>query len=331
MSIARGLRRRPRRSIGFVLFDGVAALDLVGPADAFGAANDRLVSQGKTPLYEVDLFGVGKRRCRAESGIVLEARAELTALRDCDTLIVPGGSGLREERVAEKVASAVLGAKNVRRVASVCTGIYGVAPSGLLDGRRVTTHWRFADEVQARFPRLRVEADMIYVRDGRFATSAGVTAGIDLALALIEEDAGPEVALAVARELVVYLRRSGGQSQYSTPLKLQVDSRDPIREVAAFIAQNLDRDLSVERLAAKVHLSPRQFSRRFAELLGVAPAGFVAEQRLEAARRLLEEPRATVEEVARATGFRSADVFRRAFERRFGVGPRDYRSRFAAR
>ncbi len=254
-----------------------------------------------------------------------------TLCLDCDTLIVPGGSGLREGRVGEKVANAVLRAKHARRVASVCTGIYGLAPTGLLDGRRVTTHWRFAEDVQARFPLLRVEADAIYVRDGCFATSAGVTAGIDLALAMIEEDAGPARSLAVARELVVYLRRSGGQSQYSTPLKLQIASTDPIREVTAFIAENLDRDLSLERLAAKAYLSPRQFSRRFSELLGVAPASFVLSVRLDEAKRLLGEERASVEEVALATGFRSADVFGRAFERHFGVGPRDYRARFGTR
>ena len=324
-------RSRRRRTIAFALFDGVAALDLVGPADAFAAANDLGTSPGKDPLYELQFLGVGKRRFRAESGISFEAHAELDALPECDTLIVPGGSGLREGRVGEKVASAVLRAKHARRIASVCTGIYGIAPTGLLDGRRVTTHWRFAEDVQARFPRLRMEADAIYVRDGRFATSAGVTAGIDLALGLIEEDAGPALALAVARELVVYLRRSGGQSQYSTPLKLQIASTDPIHEVTAFIAENLDRDLSIERLAAKAHLSPRQFSRRFSELLGVAPASFVLSMRLDEAKRLLGEERASVEEVALATGFRSADVFRRAFERRFGVGPRDYRARFGAR
>ena len=216
----------------------------------------------------------------------------------------------------------------VRRIASVCTGIYGLAPTGLLDGRRVTTHWRFAADVKARFPRLDVDPDAIYVRDGRFATSAGVTAGIDLALALIEEDHGPGLALAVARELVVYLRRSGGQSQYSTPLKLQAASTDPIHDVAAFVVENLDGDLSVERLAARAHLSPRQFSRRFTEALGVAPASFVSERRLDEAKRLLGEERSSVEAIASATGFRSADVFRRAFERRFGVGPRDYRARF---
>jgi transcriptional regulator GlxA family with amidase domain len=322
--------RRPRqRTVSFLLFDGVASLDLVGPADAFAAANDLRAAEGKHAAYRIVTLGVGKRRCAAESGVLLEAHAELGSLAGCDTLIVPGGAGLRERTIGRRVADAVLRAKRTRRIASVCTGIYGLAPTGLLDGRRVTTHWRFVEDVKARFPRLLVEADAIYVRDGRFATSAGVTAGIDLALCLIEEDCGPKLALAVARELVVYLRRRGGQSQYSTPLKLQMASTDPIRETAAFIAENLDRDLSIERLAARAHLSPRQFSRRFVELLGVAPATFVADRRLDEAKRLLGEERATVDDVASATGFRSADVFRRAFERRFGVGPRDYRARFA--
>jgi transcriptional regulator GlxA family with amidase domain len=321
-------RRLRPRDVAFLVFDGVAALDVVGPADAFAAANELRVAKGKLGPYRVLTLGVGKRRCVTESGLSFEAHAELEALTGCDTLVVPGGAGLRERRVNERVVDAVSSAAKVRRIASVCTGIYGLAPTGLLDGRRVTTHWRFADDVKERFPRLRVEADAIYVRDGRFATSAGVTAGIDLALALIQEDCGPELALAVARELVVYLRRSGGQSQYSTPLKLQTASSDPIHEVAAFIVENLDGDLSLEQLAARAHLSPRQFSRRFTEVLGLAPATFVSERRLDEAKRLLGEERASVEAVASATGFRSADVFRRAFERRFGVGPRDYRERF---
>jgi transcriptional regulator GlxA family with amidase domain len=217
----------------------------------------------------------------------------------------------------------------MRRVATVCTGIYGLAPTGLLDGRRVTTHWRFARDVARTFPALRVEDDAIFIRDDRFYTSAGITAGIDLALALIEEDCGRTLALAVARDLVVYLQRAGGQAQYSELLQLQTRSSDRFSELISWMLGHLAQDLSIEGLAARVNLSPRHFSRRFALEIGQPPADFVTELRLDAARHLLDQSRTAIEQVATTVGFRSADVFRRAFERRFGLAPSAYRLCFS--
>ncbi len=192
----------------------------------------------------------------------------------------------------------------------------------------MTTHWRFADDVQSRFPKLRVEPDRIHVQDGKFHTSAGVTAGIDLALALIEQDLGSELALGVARELVVYLKRRGGQSQYSAPLQLQAASVDRFEELGAFIREHLHEEISVELLAHRAALSPRQLTRRFTQATGRSPAAYVLELRIEEARRLLLDGSSNVGEIATSLGFKSDDVFRRAFERRYGLGPREYRARF---
>jgi transcriptional regulator GlxA family with amidase domain len=219
---------------------------------------------------------------------------------------------------------------DIRRIASVCTGIYGVAPTGLLDGRRVTTHWKYADDLAARFPGLKVDANPLYIRDGKFYTSAGVTAGIDLSLALIEEDFGPQVALAVARELVVYVKRPGGQEQFSEPLKFQVASSSRFADLAAWMVGHLDRDLSVDVLAERINLCPRQFSRRFRDEFKSTPAAFVQRLRLDEARKRLSAPDGTVESVADSVGFHDPDSFRRAFVQRFGVAPQHYRGRFVA-
>jgi transcriptional regulator GlxA family with amidase domain len=211
----------------------------------------------------------------------------------------------------------------------MCTGLYGLAPSGLVDGRRVTTHWNFAADIAARFPKLRVEPDAIFIKDGPIYTSAGITASIDLALALIEEDFGNPLALAVARDLVVYLKRSGGQRQYSEPLRFQARAGDRFADLAAWLVDHLDEDLGVETLAARVGMSPRQFNRRFKTAFGAAPGHHVETLRLDAARERLIGARASIEQIAAAVGFRSDDAFRRAFDRRFGLSPTDYRRRFA--
>jgi transcriptional regulator GlxA family with amidase domain len=206
-----------------------------------------------------------------------------------------------------------------------------LAPTGLLDGRRVTTHWRFADDVAARFPALKVDRNALFIRDGAFYTSAGITAGIDLALALIEEDHGAHIALSVARELVVYLKRPGGQEQYSEPLQFQVQSSDRLSDLIPWISSHLRRDLSVEILARRANLCVRHFSRRFRKVFGLPPAEFVQNVRLDEARQRLSSRNNSVRIIADSVGFSSADSFRRAFERRFGVSPTTYRGRFEAR
>jgi transcriptional regulator GlxA family with amidase domain len=246
-----------------------------------------------------------------------------------DTLVIPGGCAMRETKTAAKVAAWISSrSSRTRRIAAVCTGVYGLAATGLLNGRCVTTHWRYAQDLAQRYPALLVDSGAIFLKDGPFYTSAGITAGIDLTLALIEEDYGLSVALAVARDLVVYLKRSGGQEQYSEPLQFQTQSTDRVADLAAWIMSNLQQDLSVERLAAKAKLGPRHFSRRFQRAFGTTPAAFVQTLRMEEARRRLTGEHDTIERVAISVGYRSDDVFRRSFERRFGVSPSVYRNRF---
>jgi transcriptional regulator GlxA family with amidase domain len=219
-------------------------------------------------------------------------------------------------------------AQAARRVASVCTGAFLLAACGLLDGRRAVTHWRSCARLQQRHPAVRVEEDRIYLRDGKVWTSAGVTAGIDLALALVEEDLGRDLALAVARHLVVFLKRPGGQSQFSTMLAAQ-SAGDDFARLHDWIATHLDADLRVEHLAAAAGMSPRHFARVYAERMGRTPAKAVEAMRIEAARRALEESGAPIEAVARRCGFGDEERMRRSFLRRLGVGPRAYRARFA--
>lgn len=314
--------------IGIIGYDGLTALDLVGPADVF-ASVPRDPEPGRPAPYEIVTLGARGRTFTTDSGLAFRASRTLETAPALDTLIVPGGAGLREPRLNARVAAWVKArAGRFRRVVSVCTGIYGLAPTGLLDNRRVTTHWAFAADVARRFPRLRVEADALFVKDGPFYTAAGVTSGIDLALALVEEDFGPQVALSVARMLVVYLKRAGGQEQYSEPLRFQTRSEDRFSELAAWMAGHLHEDLSVETLAARACVSGRQFARRFKRSFGTTPAAFVEDLRLNESRRLLASGTSPVESVAGTVGFRSSDSFRRAFERRFGITPTGYRSRF---
>jgi len=245
---------------------------------------------------------------------------------------VPGGRGLRQSNAAVKLSAWIVKrANSIRRIATICTGIYGIAPSGLLNGRTVATHWKHTTDLAKRFPKLKVDASSLYVKDGKFWTAAGVTAGIDLSLGLIEEDFGPEVALSVARELVVYMKRPGGQEQYSEPLQFQLQSRSRFADLLPWMVGHLDADLSVEALAERIALCPRQFSRRFTEEFGSSPAAFVRRLRLDEARQRLSAPDCTVEGVARSVGFSDADNFRRAFERCFGIAPSAYRGRFTTK
>jgi transcriptional regulator GlxA family with amidase domain len=321
----------PRR-IGFLGFDGVQSLDLFGPADAFTSdafeATGPLGDSDRRP-YDVVVIGVHARRFTTSAGIVLQADATLSSSVALDTLIVPGGRGLRRPGVADAAAKWIVArGHRIRRIASVCTGIYGLAPTGLLDGRRVATHWSAVHDVARRFPRLQVDPDAIFVKDGPFYTSAGITAGIDLAMAMIEEDCGADAALAVAREMVVYLKRPGGQQQFSEPLRFQVESADRFTDVIMWIKSHLRSDLSVSILARRAFLSPRQFARAFKDRFGFTPGAFVEDIRVAEAARRLAVRNVRIDLVADSVGYGSEDVFRRAFERRFGVSPSSYRARF---
>jgi transcriptional regulator GlxA family with amidase domain len=215
----------------------------------------------------------------------------------------------------------------VRRLGSICSGAFLLAETGLLDGRRATTHWAHAKEFTARFPKVLLDPDPIWLRDGNIYTSAGVTAGMDLALALVEEDLGSKVALAVARQLVLFLRRPGGQSQFSRLLEAQASARGPLREVLVWAVENLDKDLSVENLALHAAMSRRNFTRVFTAELGKSPAHYIEQLRIEAARQLLEDSWENLEQIAAASGFSSAELMRRAFLRLIGTTPSEYRER----
>lgn len=307
------------------IFAGVQALDVTGPAEVFSIAA-RLGAHG----YEIELTAAGGSPVRTSSGLQLTPQRALSSVRGgLDTLIVPGGQGTRQAlEHSELIGWIARTAPRARRVASVCTGAFLLAEAGLLDGRRVTTHWSACEALGRRYPALTVEEDPIFIRDGEVWTSAGVTAGIDLALALVEADAGNDAALAVARQLVMFVRRPGGQAQFSAQLAARVADRHPLREVQEWIPDNLGSDLNVEALAERAHMSPRNFARAFKREIGITPAAYVERARIERAQQLLQNPRAAIKDVALQCGFGSEDRMRRSFQRRVGVGPAGYRDRF---
>jgi len=321
---------RPKHIV-IVGYDDITSLDLSGPLEAFSSAFLEDSSSNPQPCYKVTIAALGAKTFSSVSGLRMTATCFLSSLRHIDTLLIPGGRGVRLSPCGPKLADWISRRANgIRRMASVCTGVFAIAPTGLLDGRRVTTHWKFAAELASRFPALKVDANALYIRDGKFYTSAGVTAGIDLSLALIEEDFGPRVALAVARELVVYMKRPGGQEQFSEPLKFQVATTSRFADLAAWMRGRLNKDLSVEAMAEHINLCPRQFSRRFRLEFNSSPAAFVQRVRLDEARKRLSDPGSSVKRVAASVGFHDPDSFRRAFMHRFGVAPTHYRSRFVA-
>lgn len=317
------------RNIGYLVYDGVQALDIFGPLDAFAEANALL--ERKRPPYRNILVSMSGKAVTTASDVTIGVH---TSARECprlDTLIVPGGAGSRPHLIPESVVGwlAAQGKQGVR-LGSICTGLFILARTGLFDGKRVTTHWQHADEIRMAFPALRLDIDALFIREGRMFTAAGVTAGIDLALALIEEDHGPHIAAEIARHLVMYVKRAGGQKQYSSLLAQQTHAPERFAELLPWMAEHLAADLTSASLAARVHLSERQFRRRFQTTFGDTPTRFIERMRMERARDWLADSFHTVEKIAQLTGFESADVFRRAFERHFGVSPREYRNRFGA-
>ncbi|MFC8506488.1 GlxA family transcriptional regulator [Streptomyces sp. NPDC057411] len=321
--------QRPRRVVLFVLFDGVQSLDVTGPMEVFaGAAR----AAGGPEAYTVRTASLDGRPVRTHSGLRLvpdTTLAEAVAGGPPHTLLVPGGEGTRLMDPALVDWLRTHGPRPERLV-SVCTGALLLAEAGLLDGRRATTHWIACEHLARRHPAVLVDPDPIFVRDGRIATSAGVTAGIDLALALVEEDLGRDVALTVARHLVVFLRRPGNQAQFSAQLAAQTARREPLRELQHWITTHPDQDLSVEALAARARLSPRHFARAFQAETGTTPGRYVDRVRLEHARRLLEDTTQGVEEVSRAAGYGTPEAMRRAFLKALATAPAEYRRRFRA-
>lgn len=323
-------RLHTSRKIAIVAFPDAQILDITGPSEVFA-----LAARFAPHAYSVELLSTDGGEIRTSGGLTLEAHHPLETHspqglnHPPHTLIVAGGIGVREALADEHLLGwLTTTAPRAKRVASVCTGAFLLAQAGLLDGRRATTHWSACQLLAKRHPSIQVDPNPIFVRDGNVYTSAGVTAGIDLSLALVEEDLGHQVALRVARELVLFVRRPGDQAQFSTSLAGQAADIKPLRELQAWMSDNLHADLSVQALSERVFMSQRNFARVFASQTGVTPARYVESLRLERARALLEDGERPIQQVAAACGFGTVETLRRAFARRLGVAPGEYRQRF---
>jgi transcriptional regulator GlxA family with amidase domain len=318
----------PIRIIDVLTYPAVQLLDVTGPVQVFASANMQITDAGGPPPYLLKVVSQGGGRATASAGVEL-ATDPLTQPTDAlDTLLVAGGEGA--EAAAEDpvlVDWVRQRASKARRVASVCTGAFLLAAAGVLDGRRAATHWMYCAKLAQRFPTIRVEPDPIFVCDGPVWTSAGVTAGIDLALALVEQDLGRTVALAVARYLVVFLKRPGGQAQFSAALALQA-ADDRFAALHDWISRHLATELSLAALANQAGMSERSFSRHYAEATGQTPARAIERLRVEEARRLLSETRLPVKRISQRCGFGSEETMRRSFLRLLSVTPQDFRDRF---
>src|SRR5438132_2412066 len=317
--------------IGFVGFEGVTASNFVVPADIFAAAALDDGYRNRIPCYQICTIGLNPEPFRAGSGMIFKAQETLQTAVDLDTVVILGGKGLHQPEISEKISDWIVERANrMRRIAAICTGIYGLASTGLLDGREVTTHWRFANDVARRFPKLRLDHKRPLVKDGPFYTSSSLTAAIDLSLDLIEEDYGRHIALSAAQELGTPLTHRNGQHEFWKPCIFDSQPTDRFAELVAWIMRNLNGDLSVNALARRACMSPSHFNRAFKSVFGSTPADFVENLRLNEARRRLSVPKRTLDTIAASVGFSDRDAFRRAFERRFGAKPRNYLSKFGS-
>jgi transcriptional regulator GlxA family with amidase domain len=320
----------PKR-IGFLGFDGVAASELTRAADVFAAVTLDGGYGNRISCYQITMIGFASECFRAESGIVFWPDSTLETVSELDTIVIPGGDGLRRRLVGERIVDWVLASVNqTRRVAAIGAGIYGVAPTGLLDGREVTTHWRYANDVARCFPNLRVDPRRHLVKDGVFYTSSGFCAATDLSLALIEEDYGRHIASVIAQEFVSAPTNGNGHYKLPSPFVFDSQPADRFAELIPWIMRNLHEDLSVITLARRACMSPSHFNRAFKSVFGSAPGEFVETLRINEAKRRLSVPKRTLETIAASVGFSDAQTFRRAFERRVGAKPRSYLKNFNA-
>ncbi|MEU2630885.1 MULTISPECIES: GlxA family transcriptional regulator [Kitasatospora] len=318
-----------QRRVVVVVYPGAQALDITGPIEVFDTANRR--RPGEEGEYRIEIVSPRAPRVRTSTGIVIEAEPLGTGEGPIDTLVVPGGWSLPEALADRELVSWIgRAAGRSRRVVSVCGGAFLLAEAGLLNGRRATTHWAFCDELARRYPEVAVDPDPIFVWDGTYATSAGVASGIDLALALVEADHGASFALEVARFLVLFFKRNGGQSQFSTILEAQLADRPPIRAAQEWILENLEQPLPVPEVAQRANMSVRNFARVFRREVGTPPGQYIEQMRIARARKLLESTELPVGQIARRCGFASAETFFRSFGRTLELTPNEYRRRFQA-
>ncbi len=332
-------RQNPKpRNIIILTYEGGMMLDVVGPADVFAVASQYIAamrkgSASRLETYKVELVALEAGPVRLSNGIEMVAtRSYRDITGPVDTLILAGGNERSILEIENDPGFATWlkrKARTVNRLASVCTGAFLLARTGLLDGHRATTHWAWCDRLAAEHPQVSVMEDAIYVKSENLYTSAGVSAGIDLALALVEEDLGRNVAMHIARQLVLFLRRPGGQSQFSVHLAAQSVKTDRFENLLTYISEHPDTDLSVATLSSQVAMSPRNFARLFREQVGETPAKYVERVRLDAARRRLEEANDKVEAVALATGFGTAETLRRTMKRHMATTPEAYRASFS--
>jgi len=319
------------RSIGIVAFSGAEVLDITGPYEVFSFANMILQKEGVTQeaAYTISVLAERPGPVVTMTGLQIIADQSFSDIdTSLDTLLIPGGDPqilLANTQVVELINDME---PKVRRLVSVCTGAFLLAESGVLDGYKATTHWNYCTEFTEKYPRVNLQPDRIFINEGNITTSGGITSGIDLALALVEEDWGQKIALAVAQFLVVYLKRPGGQSQFSRYLTREASKHSGIRDLQSWIIQNPEEDLRVDSLSNRMAMSSRNFSRLFLSETGMTPAKFVEMSRIDAARNLLELTKVSIETIADRSGFKDSENMRRAFIRKLGVNPREYRKRF---
>lgn len=317
------------RVVEVLAYPSVKLLDVTGPVQVFATANSLMKQGGKPEPYVIRVVADGGRQVEASGGLALAVHPLPSTGAELDTLVVAGGEGVGDAAANAKLLVWLRQRSGkARRTASVCTGAFLLAESGLLDGRRAVTHWAFCDDLARRFPFIQVEPDPIFIRDGSIWTSAGITAGIDLALALVEEDLGRSVALAIARYLVVFLKRPGGQAQFSEFLSLQ-SNENKFGPLHDWVSRHLAEDLSLGVLAERAGMSERSFSRHYAEETGRTPARAVERLRVEGAKHLLSETRLPVKRISQRCGFGSEETMRRSFLRLLTITPQDYRARFS--
>jgi len=311
----------PKR-IGLVGFDNVTALHLIASSDSFTAAALDDGYGNRIPCYEVCTIGVNSDRFQTEGGFSLEAQTTINDAPELDTIIVAGGKGIFDDDTDQRMSKWLLSRVNeIRRIGAVCTGVYGIAATGLLNDRQVTTHWRFARDLARRYPRLKIDHRKPFVQDGPFYTTTGLSGGVNLSLALIQEDYGPYLSQSVEQELTLRLTKEDHEEIPADPAEVDNHPIDRFSDLVAWVIRNLHADLSVEVLARRACMCPDHFSKVFKSVFGAPPSDFVQNLRLNEARRRLAKRRKTVHTVAASVGFSNPDAFHRAFERKFGSRP----------